>query len=180
MKRIARLLVLITAIAAATLMVPSPASADSVWHQSVGRSSSSAPCPSDDFGTPWQSHWNPLERTWRPSWGAWPNGGRGGYTCDRAITWARSPYPVGYCQGAGSTYYQFGGGWTLNSIRNFVPLTVYSNGNCTGGSASGLYEIIVYAPAGFSPSALCTEATGYQVSDPDSLGGDVYLCAGID
>ena len=64
-------------------------------------------------------------------------------------------------------------------MRTFVPLTVYSNGNCTGGSASGFYETIVYAPAGFSHEALCTEATGSEVNDPTSLGGDVYRCLGI-
>lgn len=87
--------------------------------------------------------------------------------------------PVGYCQGAGSTFYQFGGGWSLDSIRTFSALTVYPTGACTGGTASGLYETLVYAPAGFNPSELCTEATGITITSPTNLGGNVYRCRGV-
>lgn len=170
---------LMTVAAVTAMLVPTSAQADSVWHQSVGRTSATATCPADDFGTPWQSNWDPAERPWRPSWSQWPNGGTGGFTCDRQITWARSSHPVGYCQGAGSTFYQFNGGWYLDSIRNFVALTVYPNNTCTGGSASGQYEQLVYAPAGFSPAALCTEVAGFTITSPTSLGGDVYRCRGI-
>lgn len=72
-----------------TALVPGPASAGSAWHQSIGRPSETAMCPADDFGTPRQSNWDPAERPWRPSWSQWPNGGTGGFTCNRQITWAR-------------------------------------------------------------------------------------------
>lgn len=167
------------ACAVAAVLVPASAQADSVWHQSVGRASATATCPADDFGTPWQSNWDPAERPWRPSWSQWPNGGTGGFTCDRQITWARRAHPVGYCQGAGSRFYQFGGGWYLDSLSNFTQLTVYPNSTCTGGAGAGIYEQLVYAPAGFNPEALCTEATGFTITSPTSLGGDVYRCRGV-
>lgn len=175
--RIITLLVAITLIT--TVLLPTTATADSVWHQSVGRASATATCPADDFGTPWQSNWDPAERSWRPSWSQWPNGGAGGFTCDRQITWARRAFPVGHCQGAGSTFYQFGGGWYLDSISNFTALTVYPNSTCTGGTAAGTYEQLVYAPAPFSPAILCTQATGITIDNPTNVGGDVYRCRGV-
>lgn len=179
MKSSFRLSVATLVIAASALLAAHPASADSVWFQSVGRASSSAPCPGDDFGTPWQPNWNPAERSWRPSWSAWPNGGTGGFTCDRQITWAKSSYPVGFCQGAGSTFYQFSGGWALSSIGNFVALTVYPTDSCSGGTAAGFYETLVYAPAGFSSATLCSEVTGFAITSPTSLGGGVYRCIAV-
>lgn len=175
--RIITLLVAITLIT--TVLLPTTATADSVWHQSVGRASATATCPADDFGTPWQSNWDPAERSWRPSWSVWPNGGTGGFTCDRQITWARRAFPVGHCQGAGSTFYQFGGGWYLDSISNFTALTVYPNSTCTTGTAAGIYEQLVYAPAPFSPTILCTQATGITIDNPTNVGGDVYRCRGV-
>jgi hypothetical protein len=40
-----------------------------VWHQSVGRASAYAPCAEG----------------YRPSWAAWPNGGSGGWVCNKDI-----------------------------------------------------------------------------------------------
>ena len=74
-----------------------PASADQVWHQSVGRASAAATCP--DLSTAEQSAgWS----RWGASWEQWANGGKGGFTCSRSITWAFSspaptPAPTAVC-----------------------------------------------------------------------------------
>ena len=165
-------------IAGALIAAPA-ASADSVWFQSVARASASAACPDDSFGTPWQSNWDPAQRSWRPSWAQWPNGGTGGFTCDRQITWAKSGsvYPVGYCQGASSRYYQFNGGWSVSGLVS-DPIRFYSDSSCTSAITIGAYDFVVYAPAGYAPDVLCREAFGIAGA-PTALGGDVFLCGSV-
>lgn len=178
--------VLVTAIVFGTLVawVGAPrAFADSVWFQSVARASASAPCPDPSFGTPWEEHWNPAEQPWRPSWAWWPNGGKGGFTCDRAITWAKSSpqYPSAGClrlyDGSGETYYvDFRGGWALGSdVR-------YNEAACStlyvwGGGSTGPIDLdIVYAPPGTDPTALCLEAFGFADRVTRSAPGDIWFC----
>lgn len=50
-------------------VAPDPAQVPPSWHQSMGRNSSDADCPSG----------------WNPSWAQWPNGGTGGFVCNREI-----------------------------------------------------------------------------------------------
>lgn len=60
-----------------------------VWTQSFGRESATAPCVvPTELDIPWQSNWNPNEKAWTPTWEQWANGGKGGWTCTRSITWA--------------------------------------------------------------------------------------------
>ena len=86
-------LVAVAGLLLGALAVGSPAHADSVWFQSVARASASAACPDDTFGTPWQSNWDPAQRSWRPSWAQWPNGGTGGWTCERTLRWVSWSLP---------------------------------------------------------------------------------------
>ena len=176
-------------VAMATAVVVAPASsADGVWFQSVARASASAPCPDDTFGTPWQSNWNSAERTWRPSWAQWANGGRGGFTCDRAITWARPLYPSAGCvffqDGDVSTpvkYVNFNGGWNIGVGPR------YTDAACTQLLAWGsppstgpidLY--FVYAPAGWSAVNLCVQAFNANPAEVAPAGPDgVYFCRGV-
>jgi hypothetical protein len=68
------------------LSTMSPATADQTWYQSVGRTSSDAPCeesPTEDLAAGWTQ--------WSPSWEQWANGAAGGFVCSRQITWARTP-----------------------------------------------------------------------------------------
>ena len=77
---------------AGSLLAATPAAADQVWIQSVQRADSNAACPTD--GEPaTEGGW--LVSAWSPSWEQWPNGGMGGWTCTRSITWGLStPAPA--------------------------------------------------------------------------------------
>ena len=66
------------------------ATADSVWVQSYERSSETAQCESPPGETPWQASFGP-DSSWTPTWEQWANDGKGGWTCTRSITWARTP-----------------------------------------------------------------------------------------
>lgn len=60
-----------------------PASANQVWHQSVGRASATSACSmssADDLAAGWSQ--------WGATWEQWANSGKGGFTCTRSITWA--------------------------------------------------------------------------------------------
>ena len=82
-------------VAAATLIGANAASADMIWTQSYQRSSQTEACTAQPGETPWQSSWGP-DSSWHPSWEQWANGGKGGWTCTRAINWAHTdPYPLG-------------------------------------------------------------------------------------
>ena len=81
-------------MSAATVMVVScgafgaapAASANQVWHQSIGRASAESPCPTtsaEQLAAGWTQ--------WGPTWEKWPNGETGGWTCTRSITWAIDP-----------------------------------------------------------------------------------------
>ncbi len=67
----------------------SPATPDQVWVQSFERSSADAPCIAPAWlETAWNDAWDPAEKAWTPTWEQWANGGKGGWTCTRSITWA--------------------------------------------------------------------------------------------
>jgi hypothetical protein len=142
-------------IGSSLLSAPSAsASTSGVWFQSVGRASETAACPDPSFGTPWQSGWNPSEQAWRPSYSQWMNGGRGGWTCDRQITWAQTAraYPSVGCVNAGSgNWVDFAGGWYVANAD------VYNSPGCTP-PRSGTGFNGVYSPSGWDPAALCREA----------------------
>jgi hypothetical protein len=70
------------------------AQADQVWYQGYERSSSEVVCTAQPGETPWQASWGP-DASWHPSWEMWANGGRGGWTCWRSITWARDTAAAG-------------------------------------------------------------------------------------
>jgi len=75
----------------------SPAAANKVWYQSVGRASATAACEkstSTDLAVGWTN--------WEPSWGQWVNSGRGGFVCNRHITWAFDSTPASCATGAGA------------------------------------------------------------------------------
>ncbi len=72
-----------------------PARPAQVWVQSFERSGPDALCVAPAGETPWNSAWTAADKTWKPSWELWANGGKGGWTCNRAITWDAgfTPYP---------------------------------------------------------------------------------------
>ena len=64
--------------------------------------SQSEACVAQAGETEWQESWG-TDSSWKPSWEQWANGGRGGWTCTRSITWARTPVAVAGAA-AGQTY----------------------------------------------------------------------------
>jgi len=68
--------------------------ADSVQYQSYGRVSQTEACAAQVGETPWQASWG-ADSSWYPSWEQWANGGKGGWTCGRSITWAKTPVAGG-------------------------------------------------------------------------------------
>jgi len=81
-------------ILAATVFGANIATADSVWVQSYERSSQAEVCTAQPGETPWQESWG-SDSSWTPSWEQWANGGKGGWTCTRSITWASTPAASG-------------------------------------------------------------------------------------
>jgi hypothetical protein len=75
----------------------SPAMADQVWYQSVGRASATAACEKSTT-TELAAGWT----NWAPSWAKWVNGGKGGFVCNRQITWAYDTPPVSCATGGGA------------------------------------------------------------------------------
>jgi hypothetical protein len=104
-------------VAAGSLAAAKVASADSIQVQSYQRASQSEACAAQPGETAWQASWG-SESSWTPTWEQWANGGKGGWTCTRSITWAKSPVPV-----------SSGGGGSASAS----PVPVSSGG---GGSAS--------------------------------------------
>lgn len=77
--------------------------ADEVWVQSYQRGSASEACKAQSGETPWQASWG-TDSSWTPSWEQWANAGRGGWTCTRSITWARTPVAsIGSGSGGGGS-----------------------------------------------------------------------------
>jgi len=99
-----------------------PASADQVWHQSVSRVSATAACSTssaDDLAAGWSQ--------WGATWEQWVNGGTGGFTCARSITWALdSPMSGVECTA-------FRQSFVLLDPSGFLPpdTPVYSDETCT-------------------------------------------------
>jgi hypothetical protein len=75
----------------------SPAVADQIWYQSVGRASETAACEKSTT-TELAAGWT----QWAPSWAKWVNGSTGGFVCNRQITWAFDSVPPS-SSGSGTT-----------------------------------------------------------------------------
>lgn len=86
-------------VIAGTLFGANIASADSVQVQSYQRASQTENCVAQPGETPWQASWG-TDASWKPSYEMWANNGKGGWTCTRSITWAKTSVPAGGSGGA--------------------------------------------------------------------------------
>lgn len=166
------------------LVAASPASANTTWIQSVQRSSEDAACPASSGPAP-QSGW--VVTDWSKSWERWANGGTGGWTCTRSITWGNSgggdvtPPPVppvtGYPAGVGCVdsnggvdFVDFRGGFYLAAGA-----TIWRNASCTTPWGPTYSNPRVYAPTGFDAAALCLEFAGLPYTS-GPWGNNTYEC----
>ena len=81
-------------VLAATVFGANAASADSIQTQSYQRVSAAEACVAQPGETPWQASWG-TDASWKPSWEQWANAGKGGWTCTRSITWAKTSVASG-------------------------------------------------------------------------------------
>ncbi len=163
----------VTLVAGAALAVAPAASADQIWHESVGRPSADAPCPVTSAKDS-AAGWSP----WVATWEQWPNGGDGGFTCTRSVTWAYESdagsgpvYPSGGCERrTQNTWVNFLGGWSLPAFS-----AGYGMPDCT--NYLGAIDLpLVYAPDGEQQaSMLCEEAFG-TTDALNGSGGAVWVC----
>jgi len=103
------------------------ASADEVWVQSYERTSQAQACVAQPGETPWQASWG-TDSSWTPGWEQWANAGKGGWTCNRSITWARTPvaggsssaqtYALGDTGPGGGLVFLISGGKTYEMAEN--------------------------------------------------------------
>lgn len=126
------------------------ASADSIKYESYQRASQGEECAAQAGETPWQASWG-ADSSWKPSWEQWANGGTGGWTCTRSITWARTPVE-GAAPAPSYTVGSIGpGGGLIFLIDNGVHYEmapanwgagesglVYCTGNASLGTGSGI------------------------------------------
>ena len=168
-RRIASSIAAMMLVGGTLVAVAGTASADEVWYQSVGRASAEAPCPvstGDELEAGWTQ--------WGPSWAQWGNQGRGGFVCDRQITWAITPTPAWPgCQFANDesvsggplepVYLQFG-------TRLLIPaaeLNGFDNPDCSGVPFGAGPEDVVFAYSQEQAQALCPDSTLAELGKDD-------------
>jgi hypothetical protein len=188
-RRIASSMAALVLVGGTLVVVAGSASADEVWYQSVGRASAEAPCPVST-GTELAAGWT----QWSPSWAQWGNQGKGGFVCDRQITWAYSPTAQAFpgCQFANdqsydadpyeSTYLQFGS-------RVLIPaaeLNGFDNPDCSGVPFGDSSQDVVFALSQEQAQALCPLGTVAELGIVETIGSlsiinpspYIYYCVG--
>jgi hypothetical protein len=157
-------------VAGAGVGFASPASADQVWHQSVARAHADAPCPTN---TPEESAAGWTE--WAPSHATWANDGKGGFVCDRAITWAKdsaaAPY-YGCLLVQTSVYVQFG---SSDALPAGAP--GFTDATCTTPLGRDSTLALVVADDITAAQVLCTAvAPGTTADVSRDADARVYYC----
>lgn len=167
---------LITAIAGLGLAVP--AQADQIWYQSVQRNSASSTCEASsviDIAQGWNN--------WSGSWEQWANGGRGGWTCTRNVTWARDSIESPTSSGAGCVlvdtrgsgiYADFGGQffWAAGG-------QAFRNSSCTIFSSDPIPSDLAYATSPSAADPICEAqfGGGFYAQPQSWTGTNIYVCA---
>ena len=173
-------------ILSGSVLVAQGASADSVWVQSYERSSQAEVCAGQPGETVWQESWS-SDSSWSSSWEQWANGGNGGWTCSREITWARTPSepsaittpaPAPSVAGCvmftnfGTRSVDFGG-------TNFLPAgaIIYTNTTCNVVELGGTAFPLAYAISSAAANAICsTQVPGTVARTAAWTGTNIYYC----
>jgi len=170
------------ALVAAGLMLAPSASADSVQVQSYQRATQSQTCATQPGETPWQAAWG-ADSSWHPTWEQWANGGTGGWTCTRSISWARGTTLTS--SGLGCTQIQqapaaglwvdFGSGYVAPPLHQ-----TFADQGCsiTWGGGLANYAVVWAADRGTGASMCATyDSTDSQSSaDHDYISPNIYMC----
>ena len=154
-----------------------------MWHQSYQRGSQSEECVAQPGETPWQTSWG-TDSSWKPSWEQWANGGEGGWTCTRSITWARTPassgssarsYALGDVGPGGGLVFLISGGLTYEMARKTWsggaadPTTAWCN--VTGTDITGAEGTAVGTGSANTTDMLAACTSGAAVSARAYAGG---------
>ena len=152
------------------------ASADSIQVQSYQRASQSSACTAQPGETPWQASWG-SDSSWTPSWEQWANGGRGGWTCTRSITWAHEEStPVSQCTQQSQSSYVF------LDPSGFIPFDAqtYYNAACTEpGYIAGNqpYGYAFTSNGQDAATAICQIGNSSNSVFANRVDGNLYYCA---
>lgn len=164
--------------AAFGLLVTPTVSADEIWYQSVGRSGATATCQ-DSSASDMAAGWT----VWRPTWEQWMNRGTGGFTCSRAITWAKSSTEAGAGGGGGgaagcqiittATPHR----WVIFGASNFLAIgsTKYSDSSCSTANGTTSPTNLVYAASNAAAAVICRT----QLNDPSYGANGIGVPANI-
>ena len=179
-RRIASSMAALVLVGGTLVAVAVSASADEVWYQSVGRASAEVPCPVST-GIELEAGWT----QWSPSWAQWGNQGKGGFVCDRQITWAITPAWPG-CQLffdfsitglpdsepiAESVYAQFGNEPVI-AADSYLFTTPDCSGETSGEVTVNVAVNIVFAGSQGQAQALCPVGTVAVLGEDDSVALD--------
>ena len=162
-------------VAAAGLLAAPAVSADQIWYQSVGRASSTATCQ-DSSAADLASGWT----AWRGSYEQWMNGGEGGFTCTRDITWAKSAGASSVTT-VGCQQIETGPGgmdiWANFETSIALPIgsASYSNSACRAPDIGITTNILVYTTSQPVAQAQCLSGDT-AATNSAFLPADIYMC----
>lgn len=150
--------------------------AGQTWLQGYQRVDASAACGHLPDETPWESQYTG-HRDWAPSWAQWPNDGRGGWVCERDITWAEDPSTSstgstspGARSGPGCVSWMngpFGPFWYDFLGSTYLPggAPVYGDAACSTALGSTTINGTAYAADSTTALAICTTHGYSAVAD---------------
>ncbi len=160
------------------LIGASAASADQVQVQSYQRATQGQACSAQPGETPWQASWG-SDSSWTPSWEQWANGGKGGWTCTRSITWAHDEStPVIQCTQESQSSY------VLLDPSGFIPFDAqtYYNATCTDPGYIAGNQPYGYAFTSNGPdaaTAICRTGNSLAYLIALLVDGNLYFCVAV-
>ncbi len=174
--RARRILIALSSLAVigAGLTLTPNASADSVQVQSYQRAGQSEACAAQLGETPWEAAWG-ADSTWHPTWERWANGGTGGWTCTRSITWAKSAPTIGCVEFENDGSFV---AWVNFGSVNFLggDALTFSDAGCSVPRGITTMEV-VYATDYTEADALCESEWAGRISSKTTwMTPHVFFC----
>ena len=160
------------AVALGAVGIAPVVSADQVWHQSFGRASAASACPTPS-PVEVAAGWTP----WGASWEQWPNNGNGGFTCSRAITWAKHPTGAG-CTQVQMNLGQVTAGWGNFGSGYFLPIrsVSFSDPDCAVPFGDWGADIVFATDQILATQRCAAAVTGTVASRLNFLAPNIYIC----